>query len=107
MPPMALGQRHSNLHHKANAFVQSAFLEEPSLERLLERFSTTVSFCTDLGTEAGLPELMVDVTTLLPPWMREEKLTDDGGRFVVAVGCDLPRFGARLVSCRSLPEPLS
>ena len=53
-------------------------MEEPSLDRLIERFSTTVNFCTDMGIELGISEYMgLDVIQLLPVWMRAQPLDED------------------------------
>ena len=85
MPPMALGQRHSDLAHKMSCFVQSVFLEEPSWPRLHERFDSTYSFCVDMGTESGVADfLALQVKQLLPTWMRPgPEIEDDvGGRSV-------------------------
>jgi hypothetical protein len=82
MPPLALGQRHTGAAYKASTFVQSVYLEEPSLERLYARLgATTASFCTDMGAELGIADFMgIDIESLLPEWMRQgPPLIADGG----------------------------
>ncbi len=55
-------------------------MEEPTLERLLQRFDQTISFCTDMGVESGIAEVSgLDIDVALPHWMREEPLCPDSG----------------------------
>jgi hypothetical protein len=55
-------------------------MEEPSVQRLEELLASTVSFCTDMGTELGISEFMeLEAMRLLPAWMQEEPLIDDRG----------------------------
>ena len=73
LPPSALGLRRTNLAHKAAALVHSIALEtNHSLESLEAELSNVVSFTTDLGTEAGIPDFRcMSALELMPSWMRQ------------------------------------
>ena len=73
LPPAALGLRRANLAHKAAAFVHSIALEtNRNIECLEAELSFLVSFTTDLGTEAGIPDFRcVSSLELMPSWTRQ------------------------------------
>ena len=73
LPPAAIGLRRANLAHKAAAFVHSIALEtNQSIECLEAELSSLVSFTTDLGTEASIPDFRcVSPLELMPSWMRQ------------------------------------
>ncbi|CAK9110214.1 Uncharacterized protein SCF082_LOCUS51195 [Durusdinium trenchii] len=76
--PQLLGQGRTKLLDKVGAHVHSTLLEVGSVERLSSAMENCVSWCSDMGTEAGLPECGVTFAEdVLPSFVRPTRLQAD------------------------------
>ena len=84
--PQLLGQGRSKLVDKVGAHIHSVLLEEGCLEGLSSALSSCISWCSDMGTESGLPSCVVTAPEeVLPEHVRPPKLvvdTEGDGGFV-------------------------
>ena len=92
--PQLIGNRRASLSDKAAAHVHSSLLEVSSLEELENSFANHVSWCSDMGVEAGLPAFCSrGPESTLPAWLRpvrvqvvtaEDDFFEDGAVLPVA-----------------------
>ena len=86
LTPTALGRARCKLSDKLHAFLHAMRLLVPSLQDLSVLLRGVVSFCTDLGTEAGIAS--VPPIPLLRAFPHEAQADGNGFRFVPDRGGD-------------------
>ena len=73
--PQLLGQGRTKLLDKVAAHIQSSLLEAGDLTALEADLASCVSWCSDMGVEAGLPECEVQgVESVLPTFIRPMRI---------------------------------
>ena len=76
--PQMIGQGRSSLLDKVGAHVHSTLLEVRSLEELSAALGNCVAWCCDMGTEAGLPQCVVEYPEdVLPSFIRPSRIQPD------------------------------
>ena len=74
--PQRLGDRRTALPDKVSAYVHANLLESSNLQDLERSFAEHISWCTDMGVEAGMPSFYVKaIENTLPPWLRPARVT--------------------------------
>ena len=73
--PQNLGDRRTSLPDKVSAYIHASLLESTGLEDLENSCASHVSWCSDMGVEAGIPNFFLkQVEDALPEWLRPVRL---------------------------------
>lgn len=73
--PQLRGNKKTALSDKVSAHVHASLLESENLSKLDEHFASHVCWCSDMGTEAGLPSFHVlQAEQVLPDWLRPSRV---------------------------------
>ena len=73
--PQRLGDKRTSLEDKVSAYIHASLLESTDLSDLDKNFQNHVSWCSDMGVEANIPNFFLkQVEDALPPWLRPARV---------------------------------